>query len=109
MLHYLLLIHSLKAETLTLQESLSLVKSQSPEVQIARLQSDQSNLERIKVLTNIVRADASGSWLNFGEPLDVYLIGNGNTRSIVAVLRHLALASYVMVFRTCSIKRCQNI
>ena len=53
--------------------------SQNPEVQIARLQADQSNLERLKVLTNVVNVQASGSWLDFGEPLDTYIIGDGST------------------------------
>ena len=67
------------AAPLSLQQSLDLVHTQNPEVQIARLQTDQANLERLKVLTNAVRVEASGSWLDFGEPLDVYLIGDGST------------------------------
>lgn len=67
------------AAPLSLQQSLELVHTQNPEVQIARLQTDQANLERLKILTNAVRLEASGSWLDFGEPLDVYLIGDGST------------------------------
>lgn len=67
------------AEPLSLQQSLDLIHSQNPEVQIARLQTDQANLERLKVLTHAVSLEASGSWLDFGEPLDVYLMGDGST------------------------------
>ena len=77
---YLLMASNIAfAEPLSLQDSLSLVSSQNPEVQIARLQADQSNLERLKVLTNVLNVQASGSWLDFGEPLDTYIIGDGST------------------------------
>ena len=66
------------AEPLSLEDSLAMVSSQNPEVQIARLQADQANLERLKVLTNLVNVQASGSWLDFGEPLDSYIIGDGS-------------------------------
>ena len=71
-------MNTLMAEPLSLQESLNLVSTQNPEVQIARLQADQANLERLKVLTNLVNIQASGSWLDFGEPLDSYIIGDGS-------------------------------
>lgn len=77
---YLLISSSIAfAEPISLQDSLSLVSSQNPEVQIARLQTDQVNLERLKVLTNILNVQASGSWLDFGEPLDTYIIGDGSS------------------------------
>ena len=78
MISILLGMNTLMAEPLSLQESLELVATQNPEVQIARLQADQSNLERLKVLTNLVTVQASGSWLDFGEPLDSYIIGDGS-------------------------------
>ena len=78
MIPLLLGINTLMAEPLSLQESLELVATQNPEVQIARLQADQANLERLKVLTNTVSVQASGSWLDFGEPLDSYIIGDGS-------------------------------
>ena len=71
-------MNTLMAEPLSLQESLELVSTQNPEVQIARLQADQANLERLKVLTNLVNVQASGFWLDFGEPLDSYIIGDGS-------------------------------
>ena len=77
MISILMSINILMAEPLSLQESLELVSTQNPEVQIARLQADQANLERLKVLTNLVNIQASGSWLDFGEPLDSYIIGDG--------------------------------
>lgn len=77
---YLLIVSNIAfAEPISLQDSLSLVSSQNLEVQIARLQADQVNLERLKVLTNVLNVQASGSWLDFGEPLDTYIIGDGNT------------------------------
>ena len=78
MISLLLGMNTLMAESLSLQESLALVATQNPEVQIARLQADQANLERLKVLTNTVSVQASGSWLDFGEPLDSYIIGDGS-------------------------------
>ena len=78
MISILLGMNTLMAEPLSLQESLDLVATQNPEVQIARLQADQSNLERLKVLTNLVNVQASGSWLDFGKPLDSYIIGDGS-------------------------------
>lgn len=78
MIAFLLGIQVSMAAPLTLQESVTLVRSQSPELQIARLQHDQANLERLKVLTNAVSLEAAGSWLDFGEPLDVYLMGDGS-------------------------------
>ena len=63
-----LVMNTLIAEPLSLQDSLELVSKQNPEVQIARLKADQANLERLKVLTNLVNVQASGSWLDFGEP-----------------------------------------
>ncbi len=72
-------LHVAEATPLSLQDSLSLVATQNPEVQIARLQADQSNLERLKVLTSVVSVQASGSWLDFGEPLDSYILGDENT------------------------------
>ena len=77
MISILMSMNILMAEPLSLQESLELVSTQNPEVQIARLQADQANLERLKVLTNLVNVQASGSWLDFGEPLDSYIIGDG--------------------------------
>ena len=78
MIPLLLGMNTLMAEPLSLQASLELVATQNPEVQIARLQADQANLERLKVLTNTVSLQASGSWLDFGEPLDSYIIGDGS-------------------------------
>ncbi len=74
----LLSINTLMAAPLSLEDSLNLVDSQNPEVQIARLQADQANLERLKVLTNVLSVQGSGSWLDFGEPLDSYIIGDGS-------------------------------
>ena len=78
MIPLLLGMNTLMAEPLSLEKSLQLVATQNPEVQLARLQADQVNLERLKVLTNTVSLQASGSWLNFGEPLDSYIIGDGS-------------------------------
>ena len=79
MFPFLCLLNSVFAQPLSLQESLVLVRTQNPEVQIARLQADQANLERYKILTHALSIQASGSWLDFGEPLDSYLIGDENT------------------------------
>ena len=79
MLLFLFILNSILAQPLSLQESLALVRTQSPEVQIARLQADQANLERYKILTHALRIQASGSWLDFGEPLDSYIIGDGSS------------------------------
>ena len=76
---FLFLLNSVLAQPLSLQESLALVRTQNPEVQIARLQADQANLERYKILTHALSVQASGSWLDFGEPLDSYIIGDGST------------------------------
>ncbi len=77
---YLLIASNLSsAEPISLQDSLSLISSQNLEVQIARLQADQVNFERLTVLTNILNVQATGSWLDFGEPLDTYIIGDENT------------------------------
>ena len=60
------------AEPLSLyNRAWELVATQNPEVQIARLQADQANLERLKVLTNTVSLQASGSWLDFMNPWTV--------------------------------------
>ena len=72
-------LNIVQAEPLSLKESLSLISTQNPEVQIARLKADQVNLDRLKVLTNILNVQASGSWLDFGEPLETHLIGDGST------------------------------
>ena len=79
MFSFLCILNSVFAQPLSLQESLALVRIQNPEVQIARLQADQANLERYKILTHALSVQASGSWLDFGEPLDSYLIGDENT------------------------------
>ena len=79
MILLLFLLRSVFAQPLSLQESLALVRTQNPEVQIARLQADQANLERYKVLTNVLNIQIAGSWLDFGAPLDSYLIGDANT------------------------------
>ncbi len=78
MISFLFGVNTLMAAPLSLEDGLSLVDAQNPEVQIARLQSDQANLERLKVLTNVLSVQASGSWLDFGEPLDSYIIGDGS-------------------------------
>ncbi len=67
------------AQPLSLQDSLSRVRTQNPEIQIARLSAEQANLERFKILTNLLHVQASGSWLDFGAPLDSYIIGDGST------------------------------
>ena len=79
MFFLLFLLNSVFAQPLSLQESLSLVRTQNPEVQIARMQADQANLERFRILTHALSVQASGSWIDFGEPLDSYLIGDENT------------------------------
>ena len=79
MIFFLFVLNSVFAQPLTLQGSLALVRTQNPEVQIARLQADQVHLERFAILINALNIQASGSWLDFGEPLDSYLIGDENT------------------------------
>ena len=79
MIFFLFILNSVFAQPLSLQESLALVRTQNPEVQIARLQADQANFDRFAILTNALSVQASGSWLDFGEPLDSYLIGDENT------------------------------
>jgi len=79
MISLLIMSNIIQAEPLSLEESISFVASQNPEVQIARLQADKANLERLKVLTNVLNVQASGSWLDFGEPLESYIIGDGTS------------------------------
>ena len=79
MISLLIMSNIIQAEPLSLEESISFVASQNPEVQIARLQADKANLERLKVLTNVLNVQASGSWLDFGEPLESYIIGDGSS------------------------------
>ena len=76
---FLFILNSVFAQPLSLEESLALVRTQNPEVQIARLKADQANFEHYKILSNTLNVQASGSMLDFGEPLDSYLIGDENT------------------------------
>lgn len=66
-----------KAEPLSLAQTLELVQSQSPELQIARLETDKANLERLKSLSMFAPSiEAKSTWLDFGEPLEVNLMGD---------------------------------
>lgn len=65
------------AEPLSLAQTLELVYSQNPELQIARLGTDKANLERLKSLSMFGPSiEAKSSWLDFGEPLEVNLLGD---------------------------------
>ena len=75
MFYFLLFLVS--AEPLSLPETLELVSSQNPELQIARLGADKANLERLKSLSMFAPSiEAKASWLDFGEPLEVNLLGD---------------------------------
>ena len=71
------LLYFVSAEPLSLPKTLELVSSQNPELQIARLGADQANLERLKSLSMFAPSiEAKASWLDFGEPLEVNLLGD---------------------------------
>jgi outer membrane protein TolC len=75
MLAFLLYTTSMAAE-LTLAESLELVEHGSLEVQMARLQSEQAKLESLAMLGLLAPSiEGNASWLGFGEPLEVNLMG----------------------------------
>ena len=66
-----------QAEPLSLSQTLTLVQTQNPEVQLARLDLDRANLEKLKSLSMLAPSiEAKSSWLDFGEPLEVNLLGD---------------------------------
>lgn len=66
-----------EAEPLSLSQTLELVQAQNPEVQLARLGTDKANLDRLKSLLMLAPSvEAKSSWLDFGEPLEVNLLGD---------------------------------
>ena len=74
---FYLLLSLAAAEPLSLPQTLELVSSQNPELQIARLGTDKANLERLRSLSMFAPSiEAKSSWLDFGEPLEVNLLGD---------------------------------
>jgi outer membrane protein TolC len=64
------------ATPLTLSESLALVEENNIELQISRLQTDKANLAKLSMLSRMLpTVEGKASWLDFGEPLEVNLMG----------------------------------
>ena len=67
---------ALSAE-LTLPESLALVEHGNIEVQIARLEAEKANMEKLLALSKLLpMVEGTTSWLDYGEPLEVNLMGD---------------------------------
>lgn len=63
---------------MSLVDSIQRLSTENPELQIARLQTDISNIQRLQTLSNAIpMVQATGTWLDYGTPLDVYLMGDG--------------------------------
>ena len=67
------------AEERSLPDTLALLEAGNTEIQIARLQADVTNLKRLQTLSMLAPSvQAKANWLDFGEPLDVFLMGDGS-------------------------------
>ena len=77
---WLLLFSSLSfSEELNLPDSLALVEQENVEVHIARLESEKAHMEKLLALSRLLPAvEGNSAWLNYGEPLEAHLIGDGS-------------------------------
>ena len=77
---WLLLFSSLGfSKELTLPDSLELVEQENIEVHIARLEAEKAHMEKLLALSRLLPAvEGNSAWLNYGEPLEAYLIGDGS-------------------------------
>ena len=65
-------------EKIPIIDVLQQVEKSNPQIILLKLEQDQQRLELWKSLTLFApQAKIEGTWLNFGEPLEAHLLGDG--------------------------------